>query len=693
MSVYGDKTRSFRLGDCLVDRAGHCLRFDGGVVCALQPKFIEVLACLARAGGAVVPRESLIAEVWDGNGYVGEKALTNAVWHLRKALSQGQETGEAIETVHKGGYALRLPVVWLDEAAEEAIEAPGRRAWPWKAGLAALVPVLAGLSWLGWQAPAPETPRSRSLTSEPGRELYPQPTPDGRQFAYLAVDVQGRRDLFLRDRLAPERPARRLTDDVESEGPPAFSPDGQYLYYARREAGGRCVLRRLELVSGQARSLGACGDGGPAHLAVFPDGKTLAFEDGEGQVSLMALEQPGFPVRPLRCVGCAGEVQHLAVSPEGGRLALSRRLGDLREDVFVLELASGRQRRLTTGHVLIRGLTWLPDGQRILFSAENAKRQEAHLVLVADGHDEALGVNGFAAPALVPGTETVLYHDFALRQYVGSLPLDEVAAVLPSALIQSGSSHHAPHYSPAAGRIAYVSNESGFDEIWSAAADGSGRERLTNLRSKALHPRWSPDGRSIAFRGQGEQSEGDALYVLDVASKAWRRVPSPFRWHKRPSWTPDGQGLVVAARGEGAGGLYRLSLDGGTAPRLLAPSARMGVLLDSGALVYTRTDAPGLWRLAVPGGMPERILPPEVFGTAYNWDADGAGLCFEYREAGYHHVRCQAWGDARARTLLKAPLGTLADTGSMALMRAQGRLLLTMDEYPQADIRELMLPE
>lgn len=53
---------------------------------ALQPKFIEVLCFLAHKYPAIVTRSQIIDEVWDGNYYVGEKALTNAIWHLRKGL-------------------------------------------------------------------------------------------------------------------------------------------------------------------------------------------------------------------------------------------------------------------------------------------------------------------------------------------------------------------------------------------------------------------------------------------------------------------------------------------------------------------------------------------------------------------------------------------------------------------------------
>ena len=72
---------------------------------SLQPKFIEVLVYLAEQYPRIVPRQELIENVWKGNHYVGEKALTNAIWHLRKSLeSSGQDP--YIETIRKTGYRL-----------------------------------------------------------------------------------------------------------------------------------------------------------------------------------------------------------------------------------------------------------------------------------------------------------------------------------------------------------------------------------------------------------------------------------------------------------------------------------------------------------------------------------------------------------------------------------------------------------
>jgi TolB-like protein/tetratricopeptide (TPR) repeat protein len=75
----------------------------------LQPRVMQVLVTLARAGGAVVSRDDLIAECWDGR-VVGEDSITLVMSKLRKlaARSGGAFT---VETIPRVGYRLVAPDV------------------------------------------------------------------------------------------------------------------------------------------------------------------------------------------------------------------------------------------------------------------------------------------------------------------------------------------------------------------------------------------------------------------------------------------------------------------------------------------------------------------------------------------------------------------------------------------------------
>mgnify|MGYP001112069723 CR=1 FL=1 len=70
----------------------------------LQPRVMQVLVALARARGAVVSRDDLIATCWGGR-VVGEDAITLVMMKLRK-LAARSGGAFAVETVRRVGYRL-----------------------------------------------------------------------------------------------------------------------------------------------------------------------------------------------------------------------------------------------------------------------------------------------------------------------------------------------------------------------------------------------------------------------------------------------------------------------------------------------------------------------------------------------------------------------------------------------------------
>ena len=78
---------------------------DGSV--QLEPKVMEVLTCLAGRQGAVVSKEELVREVWEGR-FVSDDVVWRSIGELRRAL--GDDSRKAlIETIPKRGYRLVAP--------------------------------------------------------------------------------------------------------------------------------------------------------------------------------------------------------------------------------------------------------------------------------------------------------------------------------------------------------------------------------------------------------------------------------------------------------------------------------------------------------------------------------------------------------------------------------------------------------
>ena len=109
----------FKLGDWAVyplegrlSRAGEDRR--------VQPKSMEVLLCLAAAGGEVVERDTLLSKIW-GERAVSDEPLTRCIGELRKALGDNRSDPEFILTIPKRGYRLLQPAELPDKKAASTV--------------------------------------------------------------------------------------------------------------------------------------------------------------------------------------------------------------------------------------------------------------------------------------------------------------------------------------------------------------------------------------------------------------------------------------------------------------------------------------------------------------------------------------------------------------------------------------------
>jgi Tol biopolymer transport system component len=79
--------------------------------------------------------------------------------------------------------------------------------------------------------------------------------------------------------------------------------------------------------------------------------------------------------------------------------------------------------------------------------------------------------------------------------------------------------------------------------LWRSRLDGSEQLQLTSPPMNSLLPRWSPDGRQIAF---GAQQPGKPWQVCIVSADGGAiQTPVPGKGQQNePSWSPDGNSLL-----------------------------------------------------------------------------------------------------------------------------------------------------
>jgi len=104
-------------------------------------------------------------------------------------------------------------------------------------------------------------------------------------------------------------------------------------------------------------------------------------------------------------------------------------------------------------------------------------------------------------------------------------------------------------------------------DIYTVPITGGEARALTHDVAWQMQPRYSPDGKSIAFTS--DQGGGDNLWVMDRDGSHPRQVSKEsYRLLNEPAWTPDGQYLVgrkhfTSTRSAGAGEMWLYHQSGG----------------------------------------------------------------------------------------------------------------------------------
>jgi Tol biopolymer transport system component/DNA-binding winged helix-turn-helix (wHTH) protein len=523
----------------------------------LEPKVMQVLVCLAAHAGDVVAKDRLMRTVWPDT-FVSDDVLTRCISELRRVLADEARQSRVIETIPKSGYRL---IAGVSSDAVARVAAEGRaahrkmvpaRGWTrimWATGAGAIL-LLGGFIVRSMSAPAaPRIGRSLQLTYT----------------GQLATPTTAE-DIF-----------------------PALVTDGTRIYFSSI-VGGRWTLTQTSAAGGEVVPIGT-----PFKDAllvnVSPDGSRLLVRDfnrGDMEGPLWIVTIPGGALRRLGDV-----VAHDgAWSPDGKRIVLA-----IGEELYVAGSDGREPRKLATVPGRAHWIRWSPDGLRLRFSVVNRRKYSRSLWEVsAEGRnmrpvpaggseqdDDCCGdwtpdgryfvfrryrderadiwairerVSPFGGPsgALTRLTAGPLHFPVAVPSRdgrrllaIGTQPRGEVLR------FDLGSRKFVPYDSGRWARwfafsrdgewVAYVEFRGKGSTIWRGRVDGSERLQLIERPLQPLVPRWSPDGKQIAFMGQ---ARGRPWKIYVVAADGGEPTPlmDGDRDESDPNWAPDGQSLM-----------------------------------------------------------------------------------------------------------------------------------------------------
>lgn len=184
---------------------------------------------------------------------------------------------------------------------------------------------------------------------------------------------------------------------------------------------------------------------------------------------------------------------------------------------------------------------------------------------------------------------------------------------------------------PFLSRIAFVSDRTGAKELWIMRWDGSEQEQLTQHRSIASAPAWSPDGQWLVFtsylRGQPQ------LFLLRPTEGYLKPLPGLPGVNSSPAFSPDGTKVAFAAGESGFTNIYLLVLASGETTRLTTARAidtQPAFSPNGRQIVFTSTRAgsPQLYLMDAEGTNVRRLTFEDSFADEPSWAPDGVRIAY-----------------------------------------------------------------
>ncbi len=488
-----------------------------------------------------------------------------------------------------------------------AVISPKGAVWKIAVFAAAFVLIVAGLVWrLGWidgeltsELPDWKDSKFVELTENQGIKSHPAISPDGQWFVF-ANKINGQFDLF-RQRIGGSTATKLTEDSPADDWEPAVSPDGsQIAFRSERNGGGIYVMGatgenvRLLIPEGH-------------NPAWSPDGNQIAYGTQFGgnifnrvgvgsQIWILNVK-----TNAKRLVATGADAVQPNWSPNGLRLAYWGLRNGAQRDIWTVAVEGGQPVSVTDDKAQDGAPIWAPDGRglyycsnrngrlslwwvqidersgKLLNEAEPLQASSFYGMMMSFSRDgkrllygnrvahsnikrigfnvergETVGESVWMTQSTKRATNQDISPDGQLLAYYifGDPQFDIFVSRVgePDKSVQLTSDVHidrAPRWSPNGKRIAFFSDQTGKYEIWTINPDGSDRRQITFSREDEpgfLDPAWSRDGTRMLFSYRG----GAGGFIMDLSRPYQQQelftfppLPEPGLTYVGYSWSPD----------------------------------------------------------------------------------------------------------------------------------------------------------
>jgi TolB protein len=416
-----------------------------------------------------------------------------------------------------------------------------------------------------------EAGRWRQVTSDASDNFEGDWSPDGKRIVFTSTRT-GNNNVFLVS--LDSGAINQITHSSNEAEYPKFSPDGRHIVYTE----GKWNERKFyiaDLEDGSSRPItekpgkaGAC--------AYHPQGLLLvchSYDSGTGHLLLQSTSGRAAPLELTH-----GDVWDYkpTVSADGQWVAFSRAL-DGPSRVWVMPFPAGDAVPLNPVNYDNddRWPTWSHTGDRLLFH-RLSERGVAVKVLDRETGAVTTLVSSAESPGQASfdpsGTRIVYGAVEGTKQVLRIRSLDDKTVRTISLGVEAAF----PRWSPNGRDIAFTCSSGERWGICTVRPDGTGfrnwTEQVHGWRDVRDPIDWSPDGARIVFHASTAPYAAN-LYILDLHDGSIRNLTNDGWFSQAPSWSLDGNSIIFMSTrgGNWTWGFFKLSLQNGTYTTFAGP--------------------------------------------------------------------------------------------------------------------------
>jgi serine/threonine protein kinase len=372
----------------------------------------------------------------------------------------------------------------------------------------------------------------------------------------------------------------------------AFSPDGSYLYFVRRDEEEHTIsiLYQAPVLGGTPRALIRDVD---SPVALSPDGQHLAYlrEDHDSPTfDLLIAKSDGTPERALfKSMPLASDSYTLAWSPDGKTIAIPivQPTPDDLGGFLAIDVATGARKNFADSHEKVSyDPVWLPDGTGLLITTAEASsghlQRQLGIVNSAQGTYRAItaDTNSYTRPSIAANfqsfvaTQVQLRTDFSLAS--ANSPQDAHSLVLSSkqTIWRWDWMPDGKLLVPQGGEVRIINPSGGESLLFSdskevpdqVASCGGGKYWIVRIIGRS--------GKASVNLWRVDSTGGNQFQLTHGTSEA------------EPSCSSDGKWVYYVDRADG-NNLKRVSIDGGTPEVVLKTGVGLYSLSRDGKSILT----------------------------------------------------------------------------------------------------------